>query len=233
MPQWVLNLWNAIWNAIVSYLVPLALVGSGAIAVSLYRTVRKATGPMAPLIIGYLFVFLFVVILVTFNQLQDIQDRKQRARLVQRTPAQLVGEIPSWLYQSGFTITNDPQPNVEFHFIAQDPTQRRISIGQIRGDPYISLSTQLVIQPEQYARIDRLVPRPDAPFALDLVIAVSKLGLVYDGIGYPLRVITLTEKLPFNDTLTQFTFLDGFLRIRHGLIVVRSMILRAIQTGSG
>lgn len=231
MPPWLLNLWTAVWNAIIGYLVPLALVGSGAVVLSLYRTIRKETGPLAPLIVGYLFVFTFVVILVTFNQLQEIQDRNQRARLARRTPAELANEIPTWLYQSGFTITNNPQADMEFQLVAQDPTGRRISIGKYPGDPYVSLTTQLAIQPADYPTVDALVPRPDSPLTLDLVIEVSKLGLIYDGIGYPLRTITLAEKLPFNESLNQYTFLNSFLRVRHGLALVRSMILRAVQTG--
>src|SRR5215472_7076141 len=94
--------WSDVRSFLVGYYLAPVLGGLGAIAASLYGGVQKVAGPMTPLVLGYLFVFIFTVILVLINLTEEIRDRRERRRLSNRTPQEIKTDVRDWLMRNGF-----------------------------------------------------------------------------------------------------------------------------------
>jgi len=137
--------------------------------------------------------------------------------------------VQKWLYKYRFTIQNTPQPNALFQFMATDDAGRKVIIAQLQGDKeYLTIAAAFQIAPQDQAKLDRIT-RGNSATVEDLKIEMARFGIGFQGITHPLKTITLEDKLPCSDKLTEFEFMQRVMFVRRAILLIQGLINRALK----
>lgn len=137
--------------------------------------------------------------------------------------------VRNWLYKGKFSIQDDPQPNAVFQFVARDEQGRPVVVCQLRVESSLTLGARLLVSREDQQRLDPITGDENSTLLEDLKIEMVRIGVGFIGIQHPLREITIEEKIPCDDTLTELTFLQKVMFIRRIQVLIGELLRRAMK----
>ena len=135
----------------------------------------------------------------------------------------------NWLYRNGFSIKDDRQPNAVFQFVARDEQGRPVVVGQLKGELFLTLGAKLLVSPEDQQRLDPITGDENSTLLEDLKMEMARSGVGFIGIIHPLRAITIEEKVPCDDTLTELAFMQKVMFIRRIQVLIGEFLRRAMK----
>ena len=210
------KLWDKLATGIIGGLVVAAIL---AIGTAFWAFIQSWA---APLII-VIFVGTFGLTLFSLNQYR--LWRKSRGIQIERIESM----VRNWLYRNGFSIQNDPQPNAVFQFVARDAQGRPVVVSQLRSELFLTLGAKLLVSPEDQQRLDPITGDENSTILEDLKMEMVRSGVGFIGIVHPLRDITIEEKVPCDDTLTELAFMQKVMFIRRIQVLIGEFLRRAMK----
>jgi hypothetical protein len=230
LPKWAKRVWSAVVENAVHYVMA-ALVGAVGFGIAAYRSLIQVAGPVAglvPYLVGFATLFAFSAILMGLNQFQQLRERAQRRKAMNRSPEDMERLIREWLYKYKYRIKDDPQPTASFQMQATDDQEMTISVVKPREHPWVFLGLKVSVAEGDDLR--RAIDSMGQEFGVTLTIELSQLGIEYRLRQESGRVkeILLQHPVVFDESLTALRFLQHLLLVRRGLNVVNAVMARAL-----
>jgi len=91
------------------------------------------------------------------------------------------------------------------------------------------LGAKLLVSQEDQQRLDPITKDENLTLLEDLRIEMVRLGVGYLGINHPLRAITIEEKVPCDDTLTELAFMQKVMFIRRVQVLIGEFLRRVMK----
>ncbi|MFH1884193.1 MAG: DUF2299 family protein [Planctomycetota bacterium] len=214
--DWLHKIWDKLATEIIGGLVVAGLLAIGTVIWALIQSWA------APLII-VIFIGTFGLTLFSLNQYR--LWRKRRSIQIERIEPM----VRNWLYKNGFTIQNDPRPISVFQFVARDAQGRPVVVCQLKNELFLTLGAQLLVSKEDQQRLDPITGDENSTLLEDLKIEMVRFGVGFLGIDHPLRAITVEEKVPCDDTLTELAFLQRVMFVRRVQMLIGEFLRRAMK----
>ena len=213
---WLRKIWEKLATEIIRGLIVAALI---AIGTAIWAFLQSWA---APLII-VIFVGTFGLTLFSLNQYRLWRGR--RGIQIERIETVL----RDWLYRYKFSITDDPQPKAIFQFVARDSEGRPVVVSQLKDELFLTLGAKLLVPEKDQQKLDSVTADKKSTLLDDLKIEMARFGVGFLGITHPLRAITIEEKVPCDDKLTELAFMQRVMFVRRAQILIGQLIGRAIK----
>jgi hypothetical protein len=218
---------SAVLDNVVSYILA-AVVSGVAAGAALYPSIKAIAGRWAPYLVAYTILFVFLAVLLSVNQVQQIAARARMRKAANRTPAMIESQIREWLYGFGFEIKDDAKPSSHFQMVARDDQGMRIVILQNIGRPYITIATTIVLANDEIGnRARATLANPRSTVLNDLAIQLAQLGVEFDLQGSPMERIVIQHKVIFDETMTALKIYREMMLVRRGLGLAQNVFDQA------
>ncbi len=238
------RLWEDVRSTVVQYLILSVLAGFVAAFATSYSGTQKVAGPMTPVVLAYLFVFTFVAVLATINQIGEIRDREARRRKEQQeqllknrqpSPDEIRTKIQEVLQRGPFSIQVMPTPaNTHWQLQVTD-ANRLVYFVTHDASGAIVIAAGVGIAPEQLQEFRQIIEEPNSVFLEDLQMELAKLGVQFQVEGPPFRGVEVLDTLTVDEALTSSRLVESLSLVRRSTIFVitfarRSTLLRRRQS---
>jgi len=148
-------------------------------------------------------------------------------------PKQLQDTIQAWFIAYKFTVTQFPQDseqNSKAHFtivaIGEDGISIQIALS--RQESMLQLNSFYTIPDNLQAAFDELTADTDGTMLDDVRIELGHFEVGYTGMVHPLREITISDRMLYDETFTQFRFMEKATHVTAAYSVVEAVIRRAV-----
>lgn len=175
-------------------------------------------------------VVVFGSLSVAWNQWRQAFDRDQKKRLASRSPAEIEHWVRDWLFKYKYQNQNDLSPEAHFQIVVTKANDQKLTIALPKAHPFVVIAARLIPDPsEQAKKTNALLLAPDSTFPADLTIQFAQLGVDYrieSGAG-PMQVM-IERKVTFDETITDLSFAQQFLKVEAAISTVFAIASRVI-----
>ena len=132
----------------------------------------------------------------------------------------------NWLMEDGWSLRQASPEGASWAFIAEDPHDRRIIVGQ-KTDREDQLVIQAVVKLDDDAisRIDQLPEDERNEFLWDLRFELLRANLDFNGVMFPLKQIEVMTRI-HSDALTKDIFIQRLGQVHKGVIIIQWTLMR-------
>ena len=119
--------------------------------------------------------------------------------------------IRKWLDHTKLSVANDPNEATHYCYTV-NLDSLKASVYRLKSDPeYVYFGINLGIPPANYKALDSITSSSKSTMIKDLRIELIRFGIEFSGLTHPLRTITLTDNIVFDQNLTRPIFLGKIL----------------------
>lgn len=161
-------------------------------------------------------VLVFAAIVVAWNALQQIDDRHNRVKLANRSPAEIERWIWDWLRASRYTAQNRPEPHLDFQIEVTSETGQKFCIFKRKDRQWVGIQASRSPHPSDAAAVS-MQSDASGPFRTELTIALAQLG-----VGHKIdhQGVAVTRPLTFDESITELSFLQDVSLVVRALNIV-------------
>lgn len=165
----------------------------------------------------------FACVVVVWNQLQQIDERRQRKRLTRRSPEDLAEQIRKWLWKYQFSVMDAPQPDTDFRMEANNDSKLPVTIVKHSRNPWVTVAAELEIASEHRP----IVCRNSALLRHELTVKLIQLGVEYEivGDGDEITRVRVNQSVWFDEATHDLAFLHAIMSVRRGIRLAAAMII--------
>jgi hypothetical protein len=218
--------WGSVWGVIG----PLVVGAAGGFLLSRYQALQKVAGALTPLVAAYLGVFTFVCILVTINQLAEMQERGLRLRKERQEPSpeEIRQYVNDALQAAGHSVAlSTPSIDREWKLIVTDQNGAGYAVS-LRGTPLrLIIGHKLEYIDAALAELTRIIQSPNSTLLDDLHLELARLGVQFKT-DAPFSGVELVDDLPAREAMESHRFIDTFGIVQRARILTEVSIHRAI-----
>jgi hypothetical protein len=169
-------------------------------------------------------VVVFAAMVTAWSSLQQIDERHQKMRLANRSPAQIGEQIRQWLWRYRFSATLAPRPDADFAMDADNDQKISVTIVKLSQNPWVSVAAGVDIDPMHRVA----VTRNGDLFRYELVIALVQLGVEYEIVvdGNVITGVRINQSVWFDERINDLSFLHAIMAVRRGVRLATAMVLR-------
>ena len=113
--------------------------------------------------------------------------------------------------------------------MARDSEGRPVVVCRLKGELFLTLGAKLLVSQEDQQRLDPITGDENSTILEDLKMEMARIGVGFEGINHPLRVIIIQEKVPCDDTLTELAFMQKVMFIRRVQMLIGEFLRRAMK----
>lgn len=135
-------------------------------------------------------------------------------------------KVHGWLMEDGWKLQKHTVPDASWAFIAEDPSIRKIVVGQKVGrDDQLLLQAAVIPDENVATQLDQLDEDERNNFLWDLRFELLRAGIDFDGVTVPLKQVAVMMRIS-TDALTKDTFVQRLGQVHKGVILIQWMIAR-------
>ena len=136
------------------------------------------------------------------------------------------GKVHEWLMEDGWKLQKHTLPDASWVFIAEDPNNRKIVVGQKVGrDDQLLLQAAVIPDEDITTQLDQLVEDERNNFLCDLRFELLRAGIDFNGVGIPFKRIEVMMRI-ITDALTKDVFVQRLGQVHKGVIIIQWMVAR-------
>lgn len=135
-------------------------------------------------------------------------------------------KVHGWLMEDGWKLQKYILPDASWAFIAEDPGNRKIVVGQKIGrDDQLLLQAGVTPDENVNTQLDQLSEEERNNFLWDLRFELLRADLDFDGVTIPLKLVQIMKRIS-TDALTKDNFVQRLGQVHKGVIIVQWTIAR-------
>ena len=138
-------------------------------------------------------------------------------------------QIQNWLMSEGWTIAEQPHPNLAWLIRAEDAGGRKILVGQgmARADQIV-LEARVNLADEHRKQFESLPEEQRREALWRLRFRLLSMNVDFAGVAEPMQAVVLTQRI-YLDGLTKDAFIQRFSLVRNAIIAVIWSIIQDLE----
>ncbi len=135
-------------------------------------------------------------------------------------------KVHGWLMEDGWKLQKHTLPDASWTFVAEDPYNRKIVVGQKVGrEDQLLMQASIIPDEDVTTQLDQLSEDECNSFIWDLRFELLRADLDFNGVGLPLKKVEVMKRIS-TDALTKDTFVQRLGYVHKGVIIVQWIIAR-------
>lgn len=132
-----------------------------------------------------------------------------------------------WLFHYQYSIKKVVVDNALWQITVEENNKPPINIAVLKTDPnFLKIAIGGNLNPKQVQELSKITSLVDATLIEELKIELARLGIEFKGLTHPLSAVYLSYTMALDDTLTQLSFIQTCLRIKHAWSLYDNVVIR-------
>lgn len=164
--------------------------------------------------------------IVIWSYLQVKTYYRLRTQTVERS-----GQIiRKWVEHTLLSVANSPIPEAFYRYmLSKGPYS--VSVSRLKDDPeFVHIGISKNIPEAIYKTLDSVTGAKESTLIKDLRIEFARLGIQCSGLKHPLRTISFSDSIVFDQHLTRPAFVEKVLFMFRAQVLLSEFINSAIQS---
>lgn len=154
-------------------------------------------------------------------------DLPEEGDMTNKSPSDDVKDkVHGWLMEDGWKLLKHTLPDASWAFVAEDPYNRKIVVGQKVGrEDQLLMQARVTPDEDVTTQLDQLSEDERNSFLWDLRFELLRADLDFNGATIPLKRVEVMKRI-CTDALTKDAFVQRLGYVHKGVVIVQWMIAR-------
>ncbi|MCX6006223.1 MAG: hypothetical protein NTZ34_03060, partial [Chloroflexi bacterium] len=134
--------------------------------------------------------------------------------------------IYNWIDRSVYTIQEQPETDyIYFAFDIRDPEKRPVTIVREKVNPtWIKLLSSVILSDSSEQKFLSLKDTQQTHIIRKLRVEMARFGMPYEGIGSPLKKVTIMDAISLNKPLDEVQLMQRAATVRMGVAILQEVL---------